>query len=179
MSGVENGLSVAAMAGAFWNAFWVFIGIVAGALIQYLFSMLNVRAARKTAAQVLTTEIQMNLSEASRFRERLEYLKDRIAAHQIKSEDIYVSMAEFDYSALNPLVASGYFHSALGPEKAKAYLEFLRFFNNGSCDVVNSMLRTEHDRGKSIEYLNWLKNKSKELEGRLVYVTDHSKGPSA
>jgi hypothetical protein len=170
VSGALDWIVSPTSASAFWNAFWVFLGIVVGAFIQYLLGLLNVLAARRTALRVLQTEVQMNLSEAENFRVRLAYLRERISAQQISEDEIFVGMREFDYSALNPLMASGYFHSSLGPDRARAYLEFLRFFNNNSADVVNSMLRTEHERGKSLDYVDWLERKSHQLEQGLASI---------
>lgn len=158
------------MFSGFWNAFWLFLGIVAGAMVQYALSRLQQRDARITAGQVLKTEIDINLKEAERFRARLRQIKGRIGAGQMEPRNLFVSMQGFDYSALNPLVSSGFFHSSLGPERAEAYLEFLRFFNNNNANIITDILREEHYKNTSVQYIQWLEDKSLELEVRLRAV---------
>ncbi len=92
------------------EAFWVFVGIVAGALIQFLLQKLEKRSGAKNAFQVLKTEIDLNLDEVGRFKERIGGLKELIASQQIKPDDIRVFMGSFDYSAMGPLTNQGYFH---------------------------------------------------------------------
>ena len=58
---------------AFATAFWVFVGIVAGALIQYLLSRIFLREQIKNALVMLKTEIEMNLSEVERFEKRIRF----------------------------------------------------------------------------------------------------------
>ena len=45
------------------EAFWVVIGILAGALIQFFLQKLEKRSGAKAAFQVLKTEIDLNLKE--------------------------------------------------------------------------------------------------------------------
>lgn len=112
----------------------------------------------------------MNCAEVGNFLELITYLKDRVGAGQIETENLLVSMQAFDYSALNPLVNSGNFHSMLSADDVRSYLEFARFFSNGNEQVVNSQLRTEHDRGKSIDYLDWLSHKASALKQSMEAV---------
>lgn len=155
---------------AFWNAFWVFIGVVAGAGIQYRLMQNTVAKQREMAFKVLKTESEMNCAEVGRLLDRIKYLKDRVGASQIEPGDLFISMQAFDYSALNPLVNSGQFHSMLSAEDVRSYLEFVRFFSNGNAQIINSQLRTEHDRGKSIDYLDWLKHKATTLKQSMEAV---------
>lgn len=155
---------------AFWNGFWVFIGVVAGAGIQYRLMQMTLAKQREMAFKVLKTEAEMNCAEVDSFFDRIVYLKERVGASQIEQNDLFVSMQAFDYSALNPLVNSGHFHSMLSAEDVRSYLEFVRFFSNGNADIVNSQLRTEHDRGKSIDYLDWLAHKAMSLKKSMEAI---------
>ncbi|MGZ2256943.1 hypothetical protein [Roseobacter sp. A03A-229] len=155
---------------AFWNGFWVFIGVVAGAGIQYRLMQRTVAKQREMAFKVLRTEAEMNCAEVDNFLSQITYLKDRVGAGQIEIENLFVSMQAFDYSALNPLVNSGHFHSMLSAGDVRSYLEFARFFSNGNAQVVNSQLRTEHDRGKSIDYLDSLARKAMLLKQSMEAV---------
>jgi len=157
---------------AFWNAFWLFLGVVAGALVQYVLDALVKRSQRKNAIAVLKTEITINLQALEDFKKRISELKELISAQQIDEQDLFVSTAEFDYSLVSPLVNSGHFHAELGPEFVKAYFSFMRFFNNEHAKLLNSMLRMEHEKGLSIKYLDWLSKRSLELGDSLQWLRD-------
>ncbi|MCY4304409.1 MAG: hypothetical protein OXC62_06470 [Aestuariivita sp.] len=53
-------------------------------------------------------------------------------------------MLDFDYSALNPLVASGHFRKTFGSDGVKKYLSGTRFFNNKTALYLSQTLQREH-----------------------------------
>jgi len=165
-----NGYAAILAGNAFANAFWVFVGVVAGALIQYLLGWLTLHSQKKNAMKALLTEISMNREEVKEFEKRIRYLRERISASQISDADLFISMQGFDYSIVNPLVESGHFHVLLGHKDVKNYFEFMKFFNNNNAQLINSMLRTEHEKSKSLDYLIWLEDKAKTLLGKLQEV---------
>jgi hypothetical protein len=165
-------ISAEYLADTFANGFWVFVGIVAGAFIQYLLGWIQLRAQRRNAIKMLQIEVEMNLSELEKFKERINYLKERILANQISEKDIFVNTQGFDYSVAQPLNLSGLFHSLLGHEKLKMYFDFLRFFNDRNGEIINSMLQLEHARNKSLNYLDFLLERSKVLGEGLQKVAD-------
>jgi hypothetical protein len=167
---ILDGFAAILAGNAFANAFWVFVGVVVGALIQYLLGWLTVRSQKKNAMKALLTEVSMNRSEVAEFKKRLGYLRERIAANQISEIDLFVSMQGFDYSIVNPLVSSGHFHVLLGHKDVKNYFEFMKFFNNSSAELINSMLRTEHEKAKSLDYLTLLEEKASALLDKLHEV---------
>ena len=170
MREILEGFAAILAGNAFANAFWVFVGVVAGALVQYLLNWLTQRSQRKNAMKALHTEISLNLKQVEVFRGRIAYLRERISAHQIADDDLFVTMQGFDYSIVNPLVQAGYFHVMLGHTKVEQYFEFMRFLNNQNADFVNSMLRTEHGKAKSLDYLTWLEGKTNTLVSGLNNV---------
>ena len=153
---------------AFLNAFWIFIGIVAGAFIQHLLNRLTFRSQAKMALKVLQIEIAYNLSEVEAFEQHLRWLKDRISAGQISEDEMYFPMQRFDYSAIGPLMNAGYFHVLLGAARMKHYLEFNNFFRIVNGESLTMMLRTEHGRGKSLEMLEWVERRTKELKAGMA-----------
>jgi hypothetical protein len=167
VSVVGEGLNAILAGNAFANAFWVSVGVVAGAFVQYLLGLLNVRAQRKYARKALNTEIKLNNKQLVLLNSRIQYLRERIGASQILDDDLFVSMQGFDYSIVNPLVMSGHFHVMLGHEKVEKYFDFMKFFNNQNASLVNSMLRTEHEKSKSLDYLIWLEGEISRLGGKL------------
>lgn len=155
---------------AFWNGLWVFVGIGAGAGIQYRLMQKIATKQKEMALTVLKTEAEMNCAEVYSLLDRIVYLKERVGASQIEHDDLFVSMQTFGYSALNPLVNSGHFHSMLSAEDVRAYLGSARFFSNGNAEIVNSHLRTEHGRGKSIDYLDLIAQKARSLKKAMVVI---------
>ena len=153
---------------AFGYGLSVFIGVVAGAFIQHGLNYLTFRSQRQNALRALRAEIEMNVEEYQYLRKRLVYLKERIAAGQITEADLFVSMQNFDYSIIGPLVNQGYFHVLLGPDLGKRYFSFMRFFNNANCNIINSMLRTEHEQGKSLDYIDGLLDHGDQLAAFAV-----------
>jgi hypothetical protein len=158
MQYVTDGIAQVASSNGFANAFWILVGIMVGALIQFMFHVLVERRQRNNALAVLSVEIEMNLTELQSFREWLRYLRERIAANQITPENIFISMKGFDYSALGPLVSSGHFHYQLGPQGTRSYINFVRFFSNDNADLINSKLQTEHAAGRSLDFIQALDN---------------------
>jgi hypothetical protein len=164
---VAEGFNAILAGNAFANAFWVSVGVVAGALVQHGLGLLNTRAQRKYARKALNTEIALNIKQIAILNQRIQYLRERIGAGQIQEDDLFVSMQGFDYSIVNPLVMSGHFHVMLGHEKVESYFDFMKFFNNQNASLVNSMLRTEHEEAKSLDYLSWLEGEITRLGTKL------------
>jgi hypothetical protein len=121
MAGVYGGGWVSQF---FFNAVWLFLGIVAGAIVQHLMNALAYRRQARIALQVMQIEISYNISEVERFKKHLDWLRNRITASQIDEHDFFLPMQKFDYSSVGPLTNSGYFHVLLGPELVRNYLEF-------------------------------------------------------
>lgn len=147
----------------FVTAFWIFVGIVAGALVQHFLNRLTQIRQSKNAFAVLKTEVDLNLDELGRFRDLLASLREGISAQQVSEDNIFITMQGFDYSAVAPLVNQGYFHFMLGPESAKKYFEFMRFFNNNHAQALTNLLKQEHLKGSSLNCIQWIDRKAEEL----------------
>jgi hypothetical protein len=160
---LEEGIKVVLSGNAFANAFWVFVGIVAGSFVQFILTWLVQWSQRRAARKALDTEKMLNLSQVAVLRERIRYLKERIAAGQIIEDDLFFSMQGFDYSMVAPLINSGHFHVMLGHEKVFDYFLFMKFFNNDNAETLNSMLRTEHEKKLSLDYLGYVEKKIEDL----------------
>jgi hypothetical protein len=145
----------------------VFVGVVAGALIQHFLNTLQTRRQAKNALAVMQIEIAYNRSEVESFRERLTWLKSRIASKQIADDDLFLPMQKFDYSSIGPLTNAGFFHVLLGPEKVRAYLEFYNFFRVENGAQLTAMLKTEHEAGKSMAFLEWVERRTDEVLSAL------------
>ena len=172
MEYVSDGVTQIVSSNGFANAFWIFVGIVTGAFIQFLFQVLISRQQRKNALTVLKVEIEMNLGEVESFRSHLAYLRERIAAQQITEENIFISMKAFDYSAVGPLGSSGHFHYQLGSKGIRSYLNFLRFFSNDNAEILNSMLKTEHAAGRSLDLIQRLDAHAETLANEYAALKD-------
>ncbi|TDK41007.1 hypothetical protein [Antarcticimicrobium luteum] len=157
---------------AFQNGFWVFVGIVAGAFIQYFLGYLQGRKQAKNALKVMQIEIEYNLGEVKALLDHIEWMRSRISAGQILVGDLFFPMEKFDYSSIAPLANSGYFHILLGPERVKKYLEFNNFFRVENGSSLTSMLRTEHGAENSLNFLDNVKVRALELAKGLDQIAN-------
>ncbi|WP_370304267.1 hypothetical protein [Pseudooceanicola sp.] len=156
---------------AFANSFWLFLGILSGALIQHTLSILSSRRQARTALRVMQIELEYNLGEVSDFLSRVKWLKERISSGQIKEYDLFIDMQKFDYSSIAPLANSGYFHILLGPRLIKRYLEFSHFFRVGNAENLTKMLKIEHGSGRSMAFLDWVEERAAELSNGVEPIT--------
>ncbi|MPQ92472.1 hypothetical protein [Thioclava sp. JE_KL1] len=155
---------------AFWTVFWLVIGSVIGALTQYYLNKRTFEFQKRNAKKILETEIELNLDALGEFENRLSYLRERVAANQVGSSNLFVTLENFDYSALGPLVNSGHFHTILGKDRVKDYFEFVRFFRNSNAETLNSKLKIDHELGRSLDTLDEYQARAKELEGKLEKI---------
>lgn len=100
---------------AFANAFWVFVGIVAGALIQHGLKWLVQRTQRENAKRVFRVETSINRNVLEILSESLKRKKERFVAGQQTDQDFFIDMSGFNYRIVDPLINAGYFHDLLGP----------------------------------------------------------------
>lgn len=145
----------------------IFLGLVAGVIVQISANWVLLRWQRKNAKDVLKCELELNLTEVDLLRRRSKNLRERISAGQVGIGDLFINMSGFDYSTLNPLVSSGHFHKMLGSTGVKSYLSAYRFFNNENAAVLTQMLQKEHEENKSLQFLDWLEGKIIEHAGSL------------
>ena len=157
---------------AFQNSLWLFIGVVAGALIQHLLHRINLRWQRNTAFDILKSEIDLNLDALADLERRVQYLKERITASQVDPDELFVSMGQFDYSAMSPLVNQGFFHTILGPQLVKKYFSFSRLFNNSVASALSSDLRLKHEEGKSLDFLDGILGAISHARSDMIMIRD-------
>jgi hypothetical protein len=100
----------------FQTDFWLFLGVVAGALIQFFLGKLQARDATKRALAMMKIEVKHNILEANKLLAHIGWLKSRISGNQIETEQISFPMQSFDYSAIGPLNQYGYLHLLFGGE---------------------------------------------------------------
>lgn len=156
----------------FLSAWWVFVGVVAGALIQHALNKLTARSSAKNALSVMKVEAETNLEEVQIFLGHLSRFKEKIGAGQTSQDDFYFPMANFDFSALAPLVNNGYFHAMLGPKLSRHYLDFVRSFSNQNGVQLAEPLRREHEEGKSLDFLHHLEGRAKNLASDYRQLLD-------
>lgn len=58
----------------------------------------------------------------------------------------------------------------LGPKRASAYLEFMRFFNNTNAQGLSGYVRDQHTLGNSISVLNGIIERSELLAKELEKI---------
>ena len=140
----------------FWNAFWVFIGIVAGAIIQFGFHSLIKRSQKGNAKKLLLVEIEINRKELGNLKAELTRKKDLFASIQFQEGDFGFNFASFNYRMMDPLINSGYFHIILDADGVKKYFQFVNDLNVNNSKTFEIMLREHHGDGSSVKFLNWI-----------------------
>ena len=140
----------------FWNAFWVFIGIVAGALIQYGFYWLTQRSQQSNAKKIFLAEIIINRIELENVKKDIIRKKERFAARQIEESDFFFDFRGFNYRIVDPLINSGHFHKFMGPEGVAKYFKFMNELNYVTAERLQLELKAKHEIGKSLDYLDKL-----------------------
>ncbi|WP_425099636.1 hypothetical protein [Tropicibacter sp. S64] len=162
---------------AFANAFWVFVGVVAGALIQSALGFVERNRQGSSALQVLQIEAQFNLEELQVFKDEIARQKVLLTAGEINSQQVFFPMASFDYSALGPVNNSGYLHLLLGSDLLKELLSFSKFFNNRNGEILHAQLQQEAAQNRSVHFLDRVEKRASELEQGLMRITQVSKRP--
>lgn len=156
---------------AFWNGFWVFVGIVAGAIIQYFLGRLTQWDQRRNAGMIFKSEIAINRAELEMLKRNVQRKKERFSGNQITEFDFLFDLADFNYQIVGPLISAGWFHKMLGPEGVKHYFRFMNSLNIQAALRYHDLLAEAHQRNESLEWLDWFLNtKIPEWEKSLNYV---------
>lgn len=158
---------------AFSNAFWVFVGVVAGALIQHFLGWIQLRKQRSNAKRLFKVETTINRNALDALAEALKRKKERFVAGQQGEADYYIDMSAFNYRIVDPLINAGHFHDLLGPEGVQRYFRYAGELNTGNAQSLISLLRQEADAGKSLAMLDWLiETKLEEWNEHLSFVEE-------
>jgi len=158
---------------AFSNGFWVFIGIVAGALIQYSLNWIGQQNQRKNAKRVFRVETAINRDALDALSETLRRKKERFIAGQKTDQDFFIDMSAFNYRIVDPLINAGYFHDLLGSIGVQRYFRYAGELNTGNAQNLMSLLRQEDEAGRSLSLLDWIiDTKLSEWNGHLAYVEE-------
>ncbi|MEJ6392340.1 hypothetical protein V8J82_03680 [Gymnodinialimonas sp. 2305UL16-5] len=136
------------------NAFWVFVGIVAGAFIQFLLSKIQARSQFSAILDVMKTELALNIDEYENLKLRLAGLKTRIGAGQVTDSALYIPMEGFDYSATLAQIRFGNFHYILGKDYSQRSLEFMRYFSTGNGHIKSHILKDQHAKDRSLDFID-------------------------
>ncbi|MDD9728502.1 hypothetical protein PVW46_01135 [Mameliella sp. AT18] len=147
----------------FQNAFWLFLGVVAGALIQHFLGFLSKHSQAENALKVLQSEITYNLREAQKFESELGQSTQRLSKGEISAVDVFFRMSGFDYSALSPLNSTGYLHILLGPDLMPSLLRFQGFFNDTHGQRLKELFHNEFNRGNGVKFLQDVEKHSRQL----------------
>ncbi len=155
------------------NAVWLFLGIVAGSLIQYFLNWLTFRKHRANAKRIFAVETAINRTELNKLKREIQRKKERFTAGQILDHDYFLDMSGFNYRIVDPLINTGHFHEILGPEGVARYMKYANELNVGHANNLINMLRTEDEAGRSLAFLDWLlETKVPEWEGHLGFVEE-------
>ena len=155
----------------FFNALWLFLGIVAGSLVQYFLNWLTLTKQRSNAKRIFAIETALNRSELNKLKQAIQRKKERFIAAQVLDHDYFLDMSGFNYRIVDPLINSGHFHEMLGPDGVARYMRYANELNVGNANNLINLLRSEDEAGRSLAFLDWLLDtKIPEWEGHLGFV---------
>ena len=140
----------------FQNAFWVFIGIVSGSVIQFLFHYIVVISQRRNAKKLFRVEIEINSDVLSALETDLIKKREFFVSRQQTDQDYYFNLDNFNYTMVNPLINSGHFHAIVGSAGVKKYFQFMNELNSQKAVIFQQMLRVQDEENTSVRLLNWL-----------------------
>jgi len=158
---------------AFSNAFWIFIGILVGTVVQYLMQRTLMWHQRQNAKKLFRIEIEINQGELDRLGVDIENKLRLFASGEQLDHDFYFDMSAFNYRMLDPLINSGHFHEILGLHGVKSYFKFANDCNEANARVLQSELRRQAELGGAVRYLQWIRDaKFKEWRAHLDSVKE-------
>ncbi|MDW3119116.1 MAG: hypothetical protein R8G60_16020 [Roseovarius pacificus] len=149
------------------NPFWLFLGVVAGALIQSLLHWLERHRQANAALKTLQVEIEYNLEKADAYICTIEKQKDLLVSNEVDAKKLFFPMFEFDYSALGPVNNSGYLHILLGAENLGPVLRFSGHFNNRNGELLYAALQQSASAGRTVTFLQEEIESAKRLRDQL------------
>lgn len=171
MRDVSEGIQTILSGSAFANAFWVFVGIVSGAVIQHLLAMVTIRKQKSNAKRLFRVETAINRSALDSLSNLVVKKKERFVASQQTDQDFFIDMSSFNYRIVDPMINAGYFHEFLGPEGVARYFRYANELNINNAQNLAAILRQEADAGRSLGFLDWLiDTKLPEWDGHLSLV---------
>jgi hypothetical protein len=138
------------------NGFWIFLGIIVGAVVQFLFQKILQYDQRRNAIKLLKIEVDINKGALERLEAQLERTKTRIGSGQVSEDNLFIDFSEFIYRIADPLINSGYFHLLLDAEGVKAYFKFVNELNYQKANDLTIILREKHIENGSMEFMEWL-----------------------
>lgn len=171
MSDLSEGIQTILSGNAFANAFWVFVGIVAGAVIQHLLGLVTIRKQKSNAKRLFRVETAINRSALDSLKNSVVKKKERFVSGQQTDQDFFIDMSSFNYRIVDPLINAGYFHEFLGPEGVARYFRYANELNVNNAQNLVGILRQEAEAGRSLNFLDWLiDTKLPEWDGHLSLV---------
>ena len=159
------------------NPFWLFLGVVAGALIQTILHWLQRHRHASLALKVLQIEICYNLEKADKYILEMERQKELIVSKELPTDKVFFPMTEFNYSAMGPINNTGFLHILLGADRLGSVLGFNGHFNNQSGELLYAALKQSEAAGKSVQFLHDEIARAKELRRQLAPISNAKKVP--
>lgn len=157
------------------NPFWLFLGIVAGALIQHVLGIFDRHRQARAALKVLQVEVKRNLEEASRYIAEIDRQLTLFSSGELDVDNIFFPMSAFDYSALGPLNNSGYLHLLLGSQALSDVLRFNGHFNNETGKMLHSVLQQRKSTSSAASFLQEEKGRAVDYRDKLETIMNARK----
>ncbi|MFD0858885.1 hypothetical protein [Roseovarius aquimarinus] len=138
------------------SAFWVFVGVVAGAIIQFFFHYIISLSQRANAKRLFRVELEINSELLAGVEADLLRKKSLFVSGQQNETDFIFNFFDFNYRMVDPLINTGHFHAIVGADGVKAYFQFMNDLNSGNAISLEKILRRQHDENTSVRFLDHL-----------------------
>lgn len=158
MAGVSGDFEVSEflVSTSFQQALWLFLGIVAGALIQFLFHYIIAKSQKSKAKKLFRVEVEINAEVLNLVEEAVLRKKGRFVSGQEADHDFNFDFSDFNYRMVDPLINTGHFHELVGADGVKSYFKFMNDLNLQDQLVFKNMLTQEHERNSSLDFLDYV-----------------------
>jgi hypothetical protein len=152
------------------NPFWLFLGLLAGGLIQSLLHWIERHRQASNALAVLKIEIRYNLGQADGYIDTIKSQRERISSFEIAPGAVYFPMSNFDYTVLGSIAQTGFFHLLLGPENLERVIRFRRHFNNDTGGLLYSSFQQSATAGRAVSFLQEEEARAKDLRSDVEHL---------
>lgn len=145
----------------------VFIGIVAGAIVQYLLDVIRTRFARARHLRTVRFELTYVQSRVSDWKKLARALRDAINADNPGGMTQYFDLSKVPLAASWALVNNGEAFKTLDEEEVRKLLEILSSLNQAAESVHNTNIQQARNnflKQNALMHVQLMDNKLDELE---------------
>jgi hypothetical protein len=159
--------------------FWIFVGIVAGAMVQYFLGWVNVRLNYKKSLRNLKFELQFNISQIIEFQATATTMRNKINAEVLNQFFGYFPYSNLIWVTGTNMLSWGTLYDALNHEEIKKLVKISKVFSQAGENWPNERivnLQKSQDKAAAVSFVDYLdkqfSDSKKDLEGIINKIDD-------